>query len=162
MIAKATIPRTASDGAISTRHLGLLLARCRKRIWSAAHQELVKRGDTMWSWQVLAHLELCGALTQNGIATSTGQHPGATSRLLVDLEEQGLVRRRRDRKDQRRILVDLTKRGQAHLDRYKPLMESVTDRLFAGFTADDLTELQRLLRKLAGDADEAPDAGQDD
>jgi MarR family transcriptional regulator, lower aerobic nicotinate degradation pathway regulator len=150
MIAKATESTSASSSPIGPHGLGLLIARCRKRLWTAAHQELVRHGDAVWTWQVLTHLEMSGALTQNEVANSTGQHPGAISRLLVELESQGLVRRRRDPKDQRRILVELTRRGRERLDDHRPRMNAVIDQQFAALSPTELDELRRLLGKLAG------------
>lgn len=127
----------------------MLLARCRKRLWSAAQQELAGLGETVWRWQVLAHLEFGGPLTQNEVAISTGQHPGAISRLLVELEAEGLVRRRRDARDQRRVQVALTLKGQGRLARRRPRIDAVIAREFAAFSATELAELARLLGKLA-------------
>ncbi len=150
MIAKATDSPASPRTPIGPHGLGLLIARCRKRIWNAAHQELLNHGDTGWSWQVLSHLELSGALTQNEVATSTGQHPASISRLLVDLERQGLVRRRRDASDQRRIQVVLTRQGRERLDGIRPRMNEVIDQQFAAFSGAELEELRRLLGKLVG------------
>jgi DNA-binding MarR family transcriptional regulator len=150
MIAKATTSASASASSTGPHGLGLLIARCRKRLWTAAHQELVRHGETVWTWQVLTHLEVSGALTQNEVANSTGQHPGAISRLLVELESQGLVRRRRDPKDQRRILVELTRRGRDRLDDHRPRMNAVIDQQFSALSPEELEELRRLLGKLVG------------
>ncbi len=147
MVAKAR--NGVHPGTAGTRGLGLLLARCRKRLWSAVQQELAGLDETVWRWQVLAHLEFGGPLTQNEVATSTGQHPGAISRLLVELEGEGLVRRRRDARDQRRVQVELMRKGRERLARRRPRIDAVIAREFAAFSPAELAELTRLLGKLA-------------
>ena len=107
---------------------------------------------------MLTHLEQSGPLTQNEVATSTGQHPAAISRLLVELEAQGLVRRRRDARDLRRILAELTRRGRERLDGVRPRMDAVIDQQFAAFSDEEREELRRLLSKLAGCTGEAAPA----
>jgi DNA-binding MarR family transcriptional regulator len=154
MVAKAK--NDAGTHAAGTRGLGLLLARCRKRLWSAAQQELSGFGETVWRWQVLAHLDLGGRLTQNEVAISTGQHPGAISRLLAELEGEGMVLRRRDARDQRRIQVGLTRKGRGWMERRRPGIDVAIAAQFADFTPADLAELARLLGKLADGAVVAP------
>jgi DNA-binding MarR family transcriptional regulator len=156
MIAKSTESNSAKRSPIGPYGLGLLLARCRKRLWVAAHHELLKHDDSLWTWQVLTHLELSEHLTQNELAASTGQHPATISRLLAELETQGLVRRRRDQNDQRRILVELTRRGRERLDAVRPHMNEVIDQQFSALSQDELAELKRLLSKLAGCVDDPP------
>ena len=114
MIAKApTAPDARSPGTPRTAdELTNLISMCRRLLWSTAHEELIKHGETIWGWQVLAHVERCSPITQCDLAYATAQHPAAVSRMLAELEGLGLVRRRRDAEDRRRVLVSLTRKGK--------------------------------------------------
>ena len=49
MIAKSTESSPPSASPRGPYGLGMLIARCRKRLWTAAHQELLRHGDTAWT-----------------------------------------------------------------------------------------------------------------
>jgi DNA-binding MarR family transcriptional regulator len=114
MIAKTPAAQTSrvQSPAHKTDELTNLIAICRRLLWSTAHEELLKHGETIWGWQVLANVERCSPITQCDLAFATAQHPAAVSRMLAELESIGLVRRRRDASDRRRVLVSLTRKGK--------------------------------------------------
>ncbi len=151
MIAKSTIrrPPAAAAGADSSQ-LCILVARCRRVLWSSGHRELEGHGETMWTWQVLTYLARGEASTQIELATATVQHPAALSRQLADLEAQGLVRRHRDPADRRRMFVELTDAGRARHDALRALVYGATAKRLAVLSAAEQATLQRLLAKLEG------------
>jgi len=157
MIVKSTAGASRTSVADGRRcdDFATLFARCRRLLWSVGHHELLKRGDDMWTLQMLAYIDRGDAVTQSDLAASTGQHPAAVSRLLAELESQRLVRRRRDHADRRRVLVELTARGR---DRHRvhgvPVYAAI-DRRLAALSQREQEALLRLLGKLA-DASCAP------
>jgi DNA-binding MarR family transcriptional regulator len=154
MIAKST---DGCGAALRSRRdeMGALFARCRRLLWSAAHQELARRGGTLWTFQVLTHLEREQALTQGDLALATVQHPAAISRLLAELEDQGLVRRRRDRADRRRMLVELTARGRELHQAHRVYVNAAVDGCLAVLSRSEQESLHQLLGKLADSAEPA-------
>jgi MarR family transcriptional regulator for hemolysin len=146
MIAKANISLKAPAGARPTDELGNRIAICRRLLWSTAHEELLKHGETIWVWMLLAHIERRSPVTQGDLAFATAQHPAAVSRLLAELEELGLVHRRRDADDRRCVLVSLTRKGRL---RHGMLREHVY-RSMAGTLASLDRGEQRQLMELLG------------
>jgi DNA-binding MarR family transcriptional regulator len=76
---------------------------------------------------------------------------GTLTPLLKRLESAGLVVRRRDANDERRVLIDLTDQGRALRER----VAHVPKELFAslGFSPGEATQLRRLLGKLLDSID---------
>ena len=76
---------------------------------------------------------------------------GTLTPLLKRLESAGLVVRRRDSKDERRVLIELTDEGWALRDR----VTHVPKELFASldFSPKEATELRRLLAKVIDSVD---------
>ncbi len=119
-------------------------------LWSSGHRELERHGETMWTWQVLTYLARGEASTQLELATATVQHPAALSRQLAELEAQGLVRRRRDPADRRRMFVELTQAGRQRHDVLRVHVYGATAKRIAVLSPAEQATLQALLAKLEG------------
>ena len=154
MIAKSTKVRRAAPARPDASVLCILVARCRRMLWSSGHRELEKHGETMWTWQVLTYLARGEASTQVELATATVQHPAALSRQLAELEAQGLVRRHRDPADRRRMFVELTPAGRQRHDALRTHVFAATARRIAVLSADEQVALHALLAKLEGAGDD--------
>ncbi len=75
-------------------------------------------------------------LTQNTVVT-----------WLNELEDAGYVARHRDPDDRRKHNVAITEKGNAALDRAESELRRLEDEALAGLTADERTQLRRLLAK---------------
>jgi DNA-binding MarR family transcriptional regulator len=153
------IARSTKSRAPRPDELGPLVARCRRLLWTAAHSELAARGDSMWAWQMLTHVGRSGAISQCDLAYATAHHPAGVSRLLAELETAGLVRRRRDRVDRRRMLVELTRKGRERQDALAVHVYGAIGRTLTVLSQPEQADLHRLLSKLAGDDEAAQPPG---
>ena len=77
----------------------------------------VEHGDAggLSGLSLLAAVNRCGPATPSQLAREEGLQPQSLTRLLVTLEERGLIARQRDAADGRRILVRITPAGRRAL-----------------------------------------------
>jgi DNA-binding MarR family transcriptional regulator len=66
---------------------------------------------------------------------------------LNELEDAGYVERRRDPDDRRKHNVELTHKGSEALERAETELRRLEDETLSGLTADERTQLRRLLAK---------------
>ena len=87
--------------------------------------------------------------TQGSIADALGYDRGQLVGLLDELEEQGLVERKRDPNDRRRHIVRLTSEGKKALRRLRALAKQLEDDFLSPLSDDDRQALHSLLLRLA-------------
>ena len=99
-------------------------------------------------WSVLGRLTARDGQYQSELAESTYRDRPNTSRILAGMEARGLVARRADREDRRRVRCYLTTEGRALVSATAPLAVRTRDRLYAGLERDELEALRRALRRV--------------
>ena len=95
-------------------------------------------------------------VTQTELANLLGVSPGYVTTLVDRLEAERLVKRTRDRKDRRRIWLRVTLRGHHFHHELHRQFNATAVPLFEGWTEEDLTTFQNLLRKLANPPSDPP------
>ena len=124
-----------------------------KRLGFAAKQRSFEQyeqaGLSPYHYAILALLDEGVPETQAAIADALGYDRGTLVGLLDELEEQGLVERKRDAEDRRRHVVRLTGEGKRALARLRTLAQRVEDEFLAPLDDEQREALHALLLQLA-------------
>jgi len=118
---------------------------------AAVNARLADFGLTRESFDVLTSLRRRGApcrLSPTELYRELMRSSGAMTHRLASLERAGLVRRVPDPQDGRGLLVELTRKGRALVDRVAPLHLANERRLLAPLSGREQETLAGLLRKL--------------
>jgi MarR family transcriptional regulator, lower aerobic nicotinate degradation pathway regulator len=126
-----------------------LLKRLGFRAKEQALEAYGQTGLSPYHHAVLLALDEDSHDTQGAIADSLAYDRGQLVGLLDELEEQGLVERRRDPGDRRRQLVRLTPDGRRTLRRLRALSNRLEHDLLAPLSEVERKQLHDLLLRLA-------------
>jgi MarR family transcriptional regulator, lower aerobic nicotinate degradation pathway regulator len=110
-------------------------------------------GASPYHYSVLAVLEEGARDTQAKIADALGYDRSWLVGLLDELEEGGLIERKRDPEDRRRHLVSLNPAGKKRLAQLRAISKGVEDDLLASLDAEQRAQLHEILLQLAADHD---------
>ncbi len=94
---------------------------------------------------IMGSLVHCDGQTQQDLVAGTNMKAPTISVAIRNLEEEGLVRREPDPKDQRSVRVYLTDRGRAFDEEFRGKLRQTDALLMEGFTPQEEETLIRLL-----------------
>lgn len=93
------------------------------------------------------------------LSDAAGETRANTTRICDELARKGLLRRHASTSDRRRVMLEITRKGENLLDRLLPKMWAELDKGMRAFSAKEKLDLERLLKKLAAALDaEEPSA----
>jgi MarR family transcriptional regulator, lower aerobic nicotinate degradation pathway regulator len=124
-----------------------------KRLGMKAKEESTEAyagaGVHPYHYAILATLSEAERETQGAIADALDYDRGQLVGLLDEMEELGLVERRRDPDDRRRQVVAMTPKGKKMLAKMRALARKLDDAYLAPLDAAQREQLQELLLLLA-------------
>jgi MarR family transcriptional regulator, lower aerobic nicotinate degradation pathway regulator len=157
----ATAPPRASDGARAQKIPEDLLASnlfLLKRLGDTVREQLmpafVAAGCNPYHNAVLFLLGEGARDTQAEIADALGFDRSQLVGILDELEEEGLIERRRDANDRRRHVVTITPAGKRTVAKRRALVKQFEDEFLAPLDEKSRATLHELLLKVAGHHDE--------
>jgi DNA-binding MarR family transcriptional regulator len=127
-----------------------LLARLGRVAARRLHDRLAKIGLKPPHAAILVMLRDSGPMSQQDLGERLHVDPSNLVNFLNPLEEGGLVVRRRDPADRRRHIVEITEEGSKRVPACDGPIEALENELFAGLSADDRRQLQRILGEIQG------------
>jgi DNA-binding MarR family transcriptional regulator len=141
--------------------LAKLIKRARRQIGNAIRERLDPIGTSLHTVQIIRRVTEDGEVNQLELARQIELEPGALCRRVTELEAEGLVERRRDPDDHRRVLVAATPAGAALLARAHPKAMAGLEAMVSRLSQKEQGTLRRLLEKLAPEDDLSPDSSPD-
>lgn len=115
-------------------------------------------GITAAQYAALTALERRSDLTSAQLARTSFVTAQSMADMVSSLEQQGILTRRRDPADRRRLVLSLTARGRRLLDRYRPKVGAIEKQMLGALSARQAADLRRyLVACRAGLADEPLD-----
>jgi DNA-binding MarR family transcriptional regulator len=109
---------------------------------------LRKSGINIARWRVLSVLRAHGELTLGRIVDLTAMDQPAVSRVVTQLEREGLASRTTSTKDSRVVHVSLTSAGDKAFKDVYPTAQKHQKRALNGFTREEISTLKKYLRRI--------------
>jgi len=136
------------QGFIARRSLGFLMRRAQKLMTQQAEEVFAGCDLTLTQWIVLKLADEGLAATPGEAARMLGHNTGAMTRLIDQLEGQGLIERRREADDRRLVSLTLTPAGKHWADVGGDHMREFFDELLAVFTPAEVETMINLMSRL--------------
>jgi DNA-binding MarR family transcriptional regulator len=140
------------SGEDSPNELAELFTRASRRLRKNERKELAPYGLTFAQARALRILTDSGPMRIGDLANLLEIVPRSATTRVDDLEQAGLVARSADPDDRRSVIVTATAQGQDLVARLGAERRASAETLFAPLSAEDKSDLIRLLRSLNKDA----------
>ena len=146
----------------TSRAFPIALLRARETFMNHLRPVIAGHGCTEQQWRVLRTLEEIGPCDATELAEKSCLLTPSMTRIIRSLEERGLVTRRPDAKDNRRLHLQISEKGRALIERASPEIEEIYNRLEGAFGRKKMETLLDMLEELArvSDAQAAGDTAE--
>ncbi len=131
-----------------SKSLPMSLLRARESVMRHFRKSLREFGVTEQQWRVLRGLSTKPQMEVAELARATFLLGPSLSRILVDLDQRGLILREPDPADLRRWMISLSPSGTELIDTVTPVSEAIYREISQRFGEDKLGQLQDLLAEL--------------
>jgi MarR family transcriptional regulator, lower aerobic nicotinate degradation pathway regulator len=135
------------------RSTAYLLSRLGAQLKARKLEAFEAAGENVYHHGVLCVLAESARETQATIADALGYDRSWLVGLLDELEEDGLIERKRDQTDRRRHLVSLKPAGEEKLAELRKISRRVEDEFFGPLDSEQRAALHDLLLELAAHHD---------
>jgi MarR family transcriptional regulator for hemolysin len=126
----------------------LYLTRVSRTVSRAFDNALAEAAGSLPVWLVLISLKSGQLASQRELADAVGVQGATLSHHLNAMESAGLVTRRRDPRNRRLHVVELTPDGDALFLRLREVAFAFDQRLRTGLASQDVDQLEALLARL--------------
>ena len=103
---------------------------------------------TIDMWRLLAVLSYRGAQRQVDLVDMSSIEASTVSRLVTRLARMGLVTRKRSETSNREVVIELSAKGRAQVERIIPNAHELEQMAAAGVPAKDMAVVKRSLRRM--------------
>lgn len=142
----AAAPAAAAPGYVLDEQVGFLMRRAQQRHIAIFQRIMGDDGPTPTQFAAMSKLSEGAEISQNQLGRMTAMDPATIKGVIARLEERGMVERRPDPDDQRRVRVRLTPKG---LEAIPGLIEKARAITAATLSPLSREEAERLLGLLA-------------
>lgn len=111
-------------------------------------RRLKNTGINIARWRVLSILKAFGTLSITDIVELTLMQQPTISRVVNQLDKQGLIERGSSSSDSRFVNVTLTKQGLEAFETIYPAAQRHQDRAFDGFSSDEIKDFLAYLKRI--------------
>ena len=125
-----------------------LMYRITNQLTRRIRGRLRKSGINIARWRVLAVLRAYGELSLGRIVELTVMEQPSVSRIVTQLEREGLAKRKVSTKDSRFVHVSLTRAGTKAFQNIYPTAQSHQERALSGFSRKEISTLKSFLRRI--------------
>jgi len=134
--------------------IGYLIKRTHRLMLERVQERFASHGYTFQQWVVLMNLRDGLARTIADLSRTLSHDSGAMTRLIDQLEQRGLIERRRSAEDRRVVELYITPAGVRDLEAMIPISVGLLNDLLDGFTREEVKQLKGMLRRIAVRAQE--------
>lgn len=97
-------------------------------------------------WRLLFMIGRVGSCSQTYLTRETTIGPAAVTRILKDMERQGLVTRQSSTTDSRQVIVKLTEKGRATVRKTAKTRKEFLRVALDGLSPAEIAQLERLMK----------------
>ncbi|MEW5424495.1 MarR family winged helix-turn-helix transcriptional regulator [Amorphus sp. 3PC139-8] len=136
------------EGAFVAGYMAYLLAQASHVYSAEIHARIKQTGCGIAEWRVLACLVDVDGLSVSRLAEMALFNQPRLSKVLDRLAAQGLIERRGDTDDRRRVRVHITPAGRAHAVPLVEIAKAHEAEMLAGYRPEEIETIKVMLRDL--------------
>jgi len=130
------------------RSIGYLLRDCSRHFSKELEAKIRPYGILIGQWFFLRELWQEDGLIQASLSTRVGMKAPTTNVAIRRMVEDGLVIRKQDTADRRKVKIYLTKKGRRLRDELLPLAFEVNETATKGFSQKEVRQFQSLIDRM--------------